>query len=116
MNLIEAIESLDPSDDAHWTKDGRPDLNVLKELTGGAVKRADVDAAKPGFTREAAQPSEPAEATGRDFVSELDSIFSDIGENERLTLGALYRMKLFYKGERQNIIAQQGADRARRRI
>lgn len=44
MTLTAAVNSLDDKDDAHWTEGGKPDLKVLAGLTGGDVKRADVDA------------------------------------------------------------------------
>lgn len=55
LTLEAAIKTLDPDDDAHWTKSGLPDLNVLKELTGDAVKRQDVEDVAPDFTRDTAR-------------------------------------------------------------
>lgn len=52
--LIDAIKSLNPADEAHWTKSGKPDLNVLKELTGELVNRKDVEDVAPEYTREVA--------------------------------------------------------------
>lgn len=52
MTLEEALESLDHSDDAHWTQSGLPDLNVIKELTGKQIKRSEVEAVAPELTRE----------------------------------------------------------------
>lgn len=60
LSLEDAIYSLNHKDDAHWTKSGLPDLNVLKELTGVAVKRQDVEEVAPEYTREDA--AEIAEA------------------------------------------------------
>lgn len=54
LTLEDALKRLDPADDAHWTKGGLPDLNVLKELTGQVVKRQDVDDVAEGYTREVA--------------------------------------------------------------
>lgn len=42
LSLDDALEKLNHDDDAHWTKSGMPDLNVLKEFTGRAVKRSEV--------------------------------------------------------------------------
>ena len=42
LSLEDALNFLKHSDKAYWTKDGKPNLNVLKELTGRAVKRDEV--------------------------------------------------------------------------
>lgn len=52
--LEEALKRLDPKDETHWTKGGKPNLTVLTELTGSVVKRADVDDVAPDFTRDVA--------------------------------------------------------------
>lgn len=44
MELKEALENLSHLDDNHFTKGGLPDLNHLKEATGGNVTRGDVEA------------------------------------------------------------------------
>jgi len=41
LTLVDALKSLNNNDDAHWTKAGAPNLNVLIELTGKRVKRED---------------------------------------------------------------------------
>ena len=51
VTLASAVSRLDHTDDAHWTKDGKPDLNVLKEMMGKAVKRGEVDEAFPELKR-----------------------------------------------------------------
>lgn len=52
MELDKAMLQLSLSDDSHWTKEGLPNLNVLKEMTGQKHTRGDAEAAIPGFTRE----------------------------------------------------------------
>lgn len=52
MNLKEALASLDPSNDEHWTKEGLPILAVLANLIGTDVSRADVTAIAPAFNRQ----------------------------------------------------------------
>lgn len=42
--LAEAVASLDDKNDAHWIQSGKPNLDALKDATGGEVSRADVDA------------------------------------------------------------------------
>lgn len=50
--LLKAVQSLDPKDDSHWTKDGKPAMTAVEKLYGAAdVTRADVEAVAPGFTR-----------------------------------------------------------------
>ena len=51
MTLTEAVASLDDKNEAHWTDAGKPDLDTLKQLTGGDVKRAEVDALDPPRVR-----------------------------------------------------------------
>ena len=48
-DLMTAIATLDPQDPAHWNKDGRPDANVLSELTGRRVIGEERDAAWEAF-------------------------------------------------------------------
>jgi hypothetical protein len=44
--LAEAVASLDDANADHWIDSGKPKLEVLKELTGADVTRAEVDALK----------------------------------------------------------------------
>lgn len=53
MNLAEAIAKLDPSNADHWTEQGLPKLDVIKELTGEHFSRKEVTEAAPLVTREA---------------------------------------------------------------
>lgn len=49
--LGEAIGALDPENDKHWTSNNLPALDVLEELTGKKVARADVETVAEGYTR-----------------------------------------------------------------
>lgn len=49
--LAEAVGSLDPENDAHWTSNNLPSLESLLVLTGQKSSRADVDAIAEGYTR-----------------------------------------------------------------
>lgn len=61
-NLIEALKLLDVNEKSHWTADGLPRVDVVAELTGiKDLKRADITAAAPTFTRENPASEEPAE-------------------------------------------------------
>lgn len=49
--LIEALQSLDTTNDEHWTQDGLPRLDVLKQLTETTVTRADIFNISKTFNR-----------------------------------------------------------------
>lgn len=53
--LHDLIVALDPSDDKAWTSSGSPGLTNLEKLFGGPLSRARVDAAAPGWSRDAAR-------------------------------------------------------------
>ncbi len=70
MNIKQALESLDPSNDEHWTADGLPLMDVMSELVGGHgnLTRAQVTDASPDFTRQSA-----AEKIVADGAAELEN-------------------------------------------
>lgn len=54
--LQKAVLALDPADNSHWTKDGKPAMTAVEKLYGSAgITRADVEAAAPGHSREKAK-------------------------------------------------------------
>lgn len=54
--LQKAVLGLDPADDTHWTKDGKPAMTAVEKLYGSAgITRADVEAVAPGHTRDKAK-------------------------------------------------------------
>lgn len=54
--LRKAILQLDPENSEHWTGTGKPMLNIIEKFYGSSgVTRADVQAAIPGYDREAAR-------------------------------------------------------------
>lgn len=54
-NIRKALEQLDTDNDAHWTADGLPRMDVVEELSGKkGLTRAKVTEAQPGFSRPAA--------------------------------------------------------------
>lgn len=56
VKLQKAVMGLDPADDAHWTKDGKPTITAVTAAYGATdVTRADVEAVAPGFNREKAK-------------------------------------------------------------
>lgn len=51
--IRENLALLDPDDDDHWTKAGLPDVEVVSDLVGAKVTRAQIGEAAPDFRREA---------------------------------------------------------------
>lgn len=53
--LVAAIEKLDPMADEHWTEEGFPAMSAVEEALGSTgITRRDVEAAVPGYNRQAA--------------------------------------------------------------
>ncbi len=51
--LIAVLKQLDPDNNDHWTTEGVPRLDVIKNLNGGiAVGRTELREVAPGFTRQ----------------------------------------------------------------
>jgi len=71
-DIKKALAELDSSNDAHWTDDGLPRVDVIQVLLKDpTIKRKDVSEASPGFSRAATeavtepedvQPGDPTEA------------------------------------------------------
>jgi hypothetical protein len=74
LSLDDAVAQLNPEDDAHWTKGGLMNANVLTELTGEKQSRTAIDEAYPEHTREAARAklSEGQEGSSPDASEEGD--------------------------------------------
>lgn len=51
MQIIEALEMLDPENDAHWTSEGLPLVEVVSAVLARPVKRQEITAAAPTFSR-----------------------------------------------------------------
>jgi hypothetical protein len=50
--VLKALQTLDATNDEHWTSDGLPLLDNLKQASGiASLTRAEVTAALPGFSR-----------------------------------------------------------------
>ena len=77
MNIKEALEALDPSNDKHWTGDGMPRMDVLQKLTQTPeLSRTEVTNAAPDFSRasvlEAEKPEAPTEDSKVEASPESD--------------------------------------------
>ena len=55
LSLNEALDHLEPDNDAHWTSAGAPSLDYLSVLTGVKVSRSSVLAARQMFNRQTAR-------------------------------------------------------------
>lgn len=52
MDIKEALASMDAFNDEQWTQDGAPKTDVVSELVGHKVSRAEIIEAAPKFSRE----------------------------------------------------------------
>lgn len=83
--IVTAAQLLDPSDDAHWTKAGEPDLNVMKEMIGYRVTREEVKAAAPDAVRYPAPPAEGQGDTGNDTSTPTGDTGAPVSDNAPAT-------------------------------
>jgi len=61
--VLAALSQLDPTNDEHWTDDGMPVTSVVQKIAQDPeIRRSDINAAAPTFTRETAEPAPSAEA------------------------------------------------------
>ena len=73
MEIYEALEELDPMDDDHWTADGAPRIDIIKELVDDTVevnRQAILDVA-PKFNRETMDLSPPAPSMSAEQIEKL---------------------------------------------
>lgn len=63
MELIEALRSLDPLNDDHWTKDDDARIDVVSKMVGRPVTRQEIIDAAPSFNRENGIPAPVEEKT-----------------------------------------------------
>lgn len=54
-DILEAVKSLSPAVDEHWTTDGLPRLDAVENMLGGSVTRKQLTNAAPDFNRGHAQ-------------------------------------------------------------
>lgn len=52
--IKDVLAKLDPANDAHWTNDGLPRLDVISKALGRDVTREQLNESSPGFSRAAA--------------------------------------------------------------
>ncbi len=81
MNTLQALDNLDPDNDAHWTANGLPRLDVLRVLTTNeALTRQEVTDVNPAFTRDTMKAAEAPEPEGETMAGAAEAKFN--AENE----------------------------------
>ncbi len=88
MTTKEALLHLDPKDDAQWTSDGLPLVDVVRGLTGNQeLTRKEITEADPSFCREKASTPEvpPAKPKTRDeaLLAEMTQLEAELNELTR---------------------------------
>lgn len=71
--ITEALQSLDPATDSHWTKAGLPSVDVVSDLVGAKVTRAQIEEVAPGFVRPEGAGGKAEEPSYEDRLAELDA-------------------------------------------
>ncbi len=83
-DLGNALETLNPENDDHWTADGAPKLDALETIMGEKVKRADVTKMFPLFTRDVsignANVAKAETKTALEKIAEAPTVEVDVGE------------------------------------
>lgn len=52
ISIRDALLTLRRDDESQWNKNGSPKVDVVSDICGYKVKKADVDESWPGFTRD----------------------------------------------------------------
>ena len=132
MELREALEKLSHLDDSHFTKGGLPDLNHLKEATGGKVTREDVEALVGKKTRTdyegealVGNNSDPAgrvepegegptssgpltpEEIGAKMIDSLDAMLGAMSPEVRQKQPEIFQVLQLFQAERPSIVERQ---------
>ena len=94
MNIIEALATLDPKNDEHWTGDGLPRVEFIAEATENAkVTRKEIGDALPGLTRatfyEEFEPADAGATEEGDEEPATDDVADDVSSVEKEAAGAL---------------------------
>lgn len=56
QRLLDAVMKLDPENEEHWTKTGKPAMAAVEGFYGSAdITRANIDAVAPNYSRDAAK-------------------------------------------------------------
>lgn len=87
MDLLQALQALDDGDDAQWTAQGLPKVDVLKEMTGDeSITRQVIDGEAPDYTRTnrydlGSDDETTEEVVSVDDVADVDAV-ADVDQPE----------------------------------
>lgn len=99
--LIDALKKLDRGNDDHWTDDGQPRLNAVKQVFGKSVSREEIAKEVPGFNRGyvfdegAAEESQPNQNTEQELKANLDKARVNLAEAKKAFNDAQAQMDKF---------------------
>ena len=98
--ILHSLSKLDVANDDHWTTDGLPRLDIVNEIVGEAVTRADISEHAGAFTRK------------NSVIVEAD-VEADVGVNKDLSNEELCEQELCearkYMGEAQERLRKANA-------
>ncbi len=109
MKIKDALNKLDPKNNDHWTSDGSPRLDVLKDILGKSVTREQLKSAANGFSRSNSVQVVEAEAEEAKGISDeeqaklnLEKASLDLAKAQAAYQNAVSVMDVFIsKNDRQ---------------
>lgn len=102
QKLIAALKQLDTNNDDHWTNDGLPRVDVVKQFSGVLMlNREDVARAWPGFHR--GNTAEALPGNGNDGSLQEGSVEDSVKETEQS------EMEIYSNGQLAELEKQLGA-------
>jgi len=115
--IREALAKLDTANEGHWTSEGMPRLDVMKDLVGQAVSRADITSAAKSFTRKTPNlETEAPELTGNGDSADVQESDIVAGANTEEPSYVQEEEEADKKVEAEFVEAQKGIDKANRRL
>lgn len=117
QKIRDALANLDVENDDQWTAEGMPRLDVVKEVVGTAVSRADITAAAKSFTRktpnldvEEAEQTGSGESADEAAASEETETAMSPGEEDEVEAELKAAQDALYKAQDRLRAAQAAMD------
>lgn len=84
QKILEALSQVDATNDEHWTADGAVRVDVVSELVGEEVSRADITAVAPKFNRKNTElaPADSDVDTGNTVLEDDDKGEGEIKQEQ----------------------------------